>query len=245
MSNKKRRDQNKIRSGKRQRQNTAYGKTYSKRPTRSRSALSSPTSLGEIFQQGSQNTLDLVDRKPRAGAALNIAAYVLNGMVLGLAMGFIASLGTSGLPKVWAYVSNTFAVMSLRVILQWIWVLSVTTWVRKMGSWLIGNRTGLELPETTARQIPVTNNVSTIIGPAIVAVAIATILSTEPLEPAWLTRTWAIAGLSALGGGLAALMEALGSPSNIHALRWNRHSYQENPSFIQTTERHRTTGNRR
>ena len=234
-----------MRRGKRQRQNSAVGQNYSTRLTENRSDPSPQLSLGGIFQRGSQNTLNLIDRMPRALTALNIGAYVLQGIALGLAIGLIASLGTRGFPKVWIYVANTITVMLLRVTLQWIWVLGVTPWVRTTATWFIGDRTGQELPENEGRQIPVTNNVGTIVGPAIVAVGIATILATEKVEPPWLTRTWAIVLMSALGGGLASAMEALGLPSNIHALRWGRHTYQDNPSFQQRANRPRTNRNRR
>ena len=176
---------------------------------------------------------------------MNVGTYVLQGIALGLVMGLIASLLTSGLPKIWTYVANTFAVMSLRVILQWIWALKVTIWVRRASAWFVKDKSGVDLPEDVLRRVSVTNNVSTIIGPAVVAVAIATILSTEDVEPSWLTRTWAIVGISALGAGLASGMEALGLSSNIYAFRCNRHHYQENPNFIQGREQQRTNENRR
>ena len=182
-----------------------------------------------MIQQGFENTLYLIDSKPRRSAFLNVGAYALQGIVLGLVMGLIASLLTSELSKVWSYVANTFAVMLLRVILQWAWALKVTTWVRKASAWFVKDKSGVDLPEDVIRRTSVTNNVSTIIAPAVVAVAIATILSTENVEPSWLTRTWAIVGVSALGSGLASAMEALGLPSNIYAFRWNRHPYHENP----------------
>ena len=245
MSNRKRRKRKQVRRGKRQGPNSAYGQNNSTRPTGNRSDPSSQLSLGGMFEQGSQNTLDLIDRMPRVFTVLNVGTYVLQGVALGLAMGLIASLGTRGFPKIWTYVANTFTVMLLRVILQWIWVLGVTTWVRKMATWFIRDRTGQELPENVGRRIPVTNNVGTIVGPAIVAVGIATILATENVEPSWLTRTWAIVLMSALGGGLASAMEALGLPSNIHALRWGRHTYQDNPNFRERANRQRTNRNRR
>ena len=202
-------------------------------------------SSGAVMKQGSKSALLLVDRKPRVLTVLNIGTYVLQGMILGLAMGFLSSLATSGLPKIWTYVANTFAVMLLKVILQWIWVLNVTSWVREMATWFIMELTGRRLPETVSRQISVTNQVSIITSPAIVAVAVATILSTENIEPSWLTNTWAIVLISTLGGGLASAMEALGLPSNIYALRWNRHPYQENPIFLQRTKRRRPNNDTR
>ena len=198
-----------------------------------------------MVQQGFKNTLYLVDSKPRWSAFLNVGAYVFQGIALGLVMGLIASLLTSGLPKIWTYVANAFAVMLLRVILQWIWALKVAIWVRKASAWFVKDKSGVDLPEDALRRVSLTNNVSTIVGPAIVAVAIATILSTESVEPSWLTRTLAIMGVSALGSGLASGMEALGLPSNIYALRWNRHPYQENPNFIQGREQLRTNGKQR
>ena len=189
--------------------------------------------------------MDLADKKPRVSAVLNIGTYVLQGIILGLVIGLIASLATSGLPKVGTYVANTFAVL-LRVILQWIWVLKVTIWVQKTTSWFVQDKTGRELPEIALRRTPVPNNVSAITSPVIVAVATATILATENVEPSWLNRTWAVVSVSALAGGLASAMEALGLPSNIQAIRWNRHSYQENPNFVQgRTTSHQTDKNGR
>ena len=245
MSNRKRGKRKQVGRGKRPGQNSAHGQNNPTRPTENRSHPPSQLSLGGMFEQGSQNTLDLIDRMPRVFTVLNVGTYVLQGVVLGLAMGLIASLGTRGFPKIWTYVANTFTVMLLRVILQWIWVLGVTTWVRKTATWFIRDRTGQELPENVGRQIPVTNNVGTIVGPTIVAVGIATILATENVEPSWLTRTWAIVLMSALGGGLASAMEAIGLPSNIHALRWGRHTYQDNPNFRERANRQRTNRNRR
>lgn len=160
-------------------------------------------------------------------------------------MGLIASLGTSDLPKIWSYAANTFAVLLLRLILQWVWALPVANWVRSMTRWFAKQETGKEPAETVIRQTEVKNNVSTIIGPAIVALAVATILSTETIEPEWLTRTWAVIAVSALAGGTASAMEALGLPSNIYAITKNRHAYQDNPNFVQARTNQGTNRNRR
>ena len=71
----------------------------------------------------------------------------------------------------------------------------------------------------------------TLMTPAIVALAIATILSTERVEPNWLNGNWAIVAISISGGAVAALMEVLAAPDVIHALVWNRHRYQRTRSF--------------
>ena len=245
MSNKKRRKRNQARSGRRQKQSSGYGKIYIRHPSRNQNNPSSQIWANAVIQHGVENSLYLVDSEPRWSAFLNVGAYVLQGIALGLVMGLIASLLTSELPKIWTYVANTFAVMLLRVILQWIWALKVTKWVRKASAWFVKDKSGVDVSEDVLRRISVTNNVSTIIGPAVVAVAIATILSTENVEPSWLTRTWTIVGISALASGLASGMEALGLSSNIYAFRWNRHPYQENPSFIQGREQRRTNRNQR
>ena len=244
MSTKKRRRRDQRNSGSSHKQSSGSGKTQQKHPAVEEINPNSKTWANPVIQQGLQRTLYLADSKPRWAALLNVGAYVLQGIVLGLVMGLIASLLTSGLPKVWTYAANTFAMMLLRVILQWIWALKVTTWVRKGSAWFVKDKSGVDLPEEALKQVSITNNVSTIIGPAVVAVAIATILSTESVEPTWLTRTWAIIGISALGSGLASGMEALGLSSNIYAFRWNRHPYQENPNFIQGKEQRRTNGSR-
>ena len=244
MSPKKRPSRNQSQGGRSQKRSSANGKTRTKPASQNQNNPSSQTWANPVIQQGLQSTLYLADSKPRWAALLNVGAYVLQGIILGLVMGLIASLLTSGLPKVWTYAANTFAMMLLRVILQWIWALKVTIWVRKGSAWFVKDKSGVDVPEEALKQVSITNNVSTIIGPAVVAAAIATILSTESVEPAWLTRTWAIIGISAIGSGLASGMEALGLSSNIYAFRWNRHPYQENPSFIQGKEQRRTNGSR-
>ena len=197
------------------------------------------------MQQGFRRTFNWVDRKPRQSALLNVGTYLLQGALLGLAMGLIASLGTSDFPKVWTYAANTFAVLLLRLAFQWLWTLPVTKWVHNMTKWFVKDRTGQEPDDAAIRQVQVTNNVGTIIGPAIVALAVATILSTENIEPEWLTDTWAIVGVSALAGGVASAMEALGLPSNIYAITKNRHAYQDNPNFVQARTNQGTNRNRR
>ena len=147
-------------------------------------------------------------------------------------MGLIAAFLTGQFPKLWTYVANTFAIMLLRVILQWIWLLKVTPLVRRTAGRFIARKRGVPLPEEVLRRTPVNNSVGTITGPAVVALAIATILSTETLEPAWLTNVGTIIAASTIGGALASIMEALALPANIYPLWHNRHPYQENPNFL-------------
>ena len=200
------------------------------RPMAERSAknqLDSETSLGAVVQRGMQNSANWVDREPRKAVFLNVFTATAQGIILGLLMGLFASLVTSGFPKVWIYATNTFAVMLLRVILQWLWVLLGTPMVYSLGRDLFKERTGQEIPERIGRKPLGTEQSARSTVPAIVSLAIATILATEQLNPAWVNETWAIVVISALGGGVASWLEALAIPSNIYALLWNRHEYQE------------------
>ena len=245
MSNRTSRRRNKVKSGKKRRKNSPNQGSYPAGTTLNKRNPHSQASAGMWMREGMQNTFDWVDREPRQAAFLNIGTYLLHGLLLGLAMGLIASLGTSGLPKAWTYMTNTLAVMLLRLSLQWTWALPVTKWVHNMTRWFVKKKTGRDAPERAIRQIPVTNNVSTITGPAIVALALATILSTEDVEPAWLNHTSAVIVVSALGGGIASAIEALGLPSNIYAIRRNRHSYQDDPNFLRGKEHRRPNRNQR
>ena len=194
-----------------------------------------------MIQRGFRNTVDWVDREPRKAALLNVGVAVVQGMLLGLVMGLFASLVTSGLPKVWTYATNAFGVMLIRLVLQWLWVLKVTRWAYNLAMWLFRQKTGLDVPMGIGKQPGGTTQVNTLIAPAIVAVAIATILATEQLNPSWLNVTWAIVSISALGGAVASLMEGLSLPSNIYALRWNRHQYQETLGYQEAANRHHKT----
>lgn len=190
-----------------------------------------------------QRSVDWLDRNPRTAATLNVLVTTMQGMLLGLAMGLFASLVTSGWPKVWTYATNALSVMALRVALQWVWVLGIIPWVGNLSRSFVERRTGQEIPEETRDEPSESRYVTTSTAPAIVALAIATILATEKMSPPWLNSIWATVALSALGGAVASLAEALAVPSNIYALRWNRHRYQETLGYKTRAKRNR--GNRR
>ena len=245
MSNRRSRQKNKVKSGTKRRKSSPNQGSYQAGTTPNKRNPYSQASAGMRMRQGFQNTFVWIDREPRQSAFLNIGAYLLQGLLLGLAMGLIASLGTGGLPKEWTYMANTLAVLLFRLILQWTWALPVTELVHNMTRWFVKVKTGRDVPEKAIRQTPITNNVSTITGPTIVALALATILSTEDIEPVWLNHTWAVIVVSALGGGIASAIEALGLPSNIYAIRRNRHSYQDNPNFLHGKGQRRRNRNQR
>ena len=187
--------------------------------------------VSNMLEGQSQNILDLANDKPRKAIALNIGTYALQGIILGIAMGLLASLLTSHLPKFWTYVANTLSVMVFRIILQWIWVLGVTNWAIKQATKFFNRKTGREVAPEDLKKKEETSQVNTIITPAVTALALATILSTETVKPEWLEKTWVITIASAIGCALASVMEALCLPTNIYALRWNRHRYQETKLF--------------
>ena len=232
MSNRKTRDRHKIRSGKRQKKSLPYGSQFRRNKRVNKDELIALLEETSLVQRSFQQTLDLVDEKPRLAVALNIGSYAIQGLFLGLAMGLIAALLTGQFPKLWTYVANTFAVMLLRAVLQWVWTLKVNPLVRLTAGRFIARRQRIALPERVLRQTPVNNSVGTITGPAVVSLAIATILSTETLEPVWLTNPSTIIGASILGGVIASMMEAFALPANIYAMWHNRHPYQENPNFL-------------
>ena len=232
MSKRKTRDRPQLRAGKRKQQHQAYRQPFPQHRRPNQYELTSLLQEASIVQQSFQQTLDLVDEKPRVAVVLNVGSYIIQGLLLGLLMGLIAALLTSQLPKIWTYAANTFAVMLLRTLLQWLWVLKVTPLVRVTAGKFIARREGVQLPDEVLRRTPVNNSVGTVTGPAVVSLAIATILSTETLEPAWLTNTWTIIGASVLGGAISSMMEALALPANIYPLWHNSHPYQENPNFL-------------
>ena len=186
---------------------------------------------GSTLQHGLHTALDWIDRKPRNAALSNVTNTAMQGALLGLLMGLLAGLVTSDLPKVWTYGANTLAVMFLRVILQWLWVLKAVPLAHSLGRWFIKKRTGLNVPKGVEERSLLTTQMSTLTTSALVSVAIATILATEPVSPSWLTAPWAIALTSTVGASIASILEALCLPSNIYALRWNRHPYHDNPNY--------------
>lgn len=232
MSKRKTRNRPQLRKGRRKQQHQPYRRPFPRNRRTNQDELISLIQEASIVQQSFQQTLDLVDEKPRLAVLLNLGSYIIQGLLLGLLMGLIAAFLTGHLPKIWTYAANTFAVMLLRTLLQWIWVLKVTPLVRVTAGRFIARMEGIQLPEEVLRRTPVNSSVGTITGPAVVSLAIATILSTETLEPAWLTDTWTIVGASVLGGAISSMMEAFALPANIYPLWHNRHPYQENPNFL-------------
>ena len=228
------------RGARRRQQNVSRpGTPGSERPAVNRFA--SEASLGAVVRRGMQNSVDWVDREPRQAVFFNVLTTGSQGIILGLLMGLFAGLVTSGFPKVWTYATNTFAVMLLRVVLQWLWVLLGTPLVYSLGRTLFRQKTGQEIPEGISQKPLGAEQSTRSTVPAIVSLAIATILTTEQVDPSWLNETWAIVVISALGGGGASLLEALAVPSNIYALRWNRHEYQETLSYQENTKRNGRT----
>ena len=201
--------------------------------------------MRQAAQESMQTTMDWVDREPRHAALSNVGATVLQGLLLGLVMGLLAGLLTGGLSKVWTYAANTLAVMLLRAALQWLWVLSVTPLVHRLGQYLLGKRTGQDIPEGIGQKHLGEEQVARTVVPAIVSVAIATFLATEELDPAWLNQTWAIVVIATLGGGVSAVLEALSVPTNIYAIVRNRHTYQEAQSYQSGTKRNTRVKRRR
>ena len=146
-------------------------------------------------------------------------------------MGLVAGFLTSGFSKFAIYAINTLAVMLLKLGFQWVWVLIVLPLVYRLVRWFVRKNTGRDVPEWIANRQSGEQYLATLTVPAIVALAIATILTTEELSPSWLNDTWVIVGMSTLGGAVAALIEALSNPDNIYALWWNRHRYQRTSSY--------------
>ena len=183
--------------------------------------------LNGLMETGMQNTLDWTDRKPRLAATVNVPLLAIEGRVLGLVVGTVAAWYTSGFSKFVAYAANIVAVRLLRAILQWLWVLKVTDWCWGLAARSIERREGVRVPQPPSLGRPDTTQVNAIIAPAVVALAIATILSTEDVEPMWLNSPWGTMLASAVGCSFAAAIEALCMPTNIQALWRNRHQYQE------------------
>ena len=201
--------------------------------------------MRRTVQESMQTTMDWVDREPRQAAFLNVCTTAFQGLLLGLLMGLFAGLVTGGFSKVWTYAANTFIVMLLRAALQWLWVLRVTPLVYSLGRYLLRKRTGQDVPEGIGQKHLGEEQVTRTVVPAIVSVAIATFLSTEELDPAWLNQTWAIAAIASLGGGVSSLLEALSVPTNIYAIVRNRHQYQETRSYQSDTRRNNRASRRR
>ena len=193
--------------------------------------------LESRLKHGLHTAVDWIDKKPRDAALSNVANTAIQGALLGLLMGLLAGLVTSDLPKVWTYGANTLAVMIFRVIMQWFWVLKAAPLAHSLGRGFIKKRTGLEVPKGVEERSLLTTQMSTLITPALVSLAIATMLATEPVGPSWLTTTWAIALMSTTGAFMASILEALCLPSNIYALRWNRHPYHDHPNYERDGQR--------
>ena len=211
-------------------------KTNMERPARR-----SLQKLGAMLQEHMQNIVEWQNEKPRSATVIKVISTVIQGMLLGFGIGFVASFITSGFSKVTIYAINTFSVMFLKLGFQWLWILVVVPQTYRLVRWFVRKTTGLDVPEGVANQQSGQQYLAMLTVPAIVALAIATILATEELSPSWLNDTWVIVGMSTLGGGVAALMEALSDPDNIYALRWNRHRYQNTPSYQEGTNRNRAT----
>ena len=175
----------------------------------------------------------------------NVLVTALLGLLLGLLMGLFAGLVTGGFSKVWTYAANTFAVMLLRVVLQWLWVLRVSSLVGDLVQYLVRIKARRDIPKHIRQRHMGEEQIARSVVPAIVSVAIATFLVTEELNPAWLTQTWAVAAIAGSGGGLSALLEALSVPENIYAIVHNRHKYQETQSFKMGNKRANRANRRR
>ena len=185
-----------------------------------------------------------IDRQPRKVAFTNVLITAFFGLFLGLLMGLFAISISSAFSKVWVYAINTFAVLLLRVTLQWLWVLRLAPSVHSLGQYLVKRRTGRDIPEKIRQKHFGEEQVARSIVPAIVSVAIATLLATEELAPSWLNQTWTMAVIAASGGGVSSALVALSVPDNIYAIIHNRHRYQETQSF-QSGAIHGNRANRR
>ena len=201
--------------------------------------------MRQPLQETMQNRIDWVDREPRCAAILSVLVALLRGLLMGLFMGLFAGYVTSGYSKVLVYSANTFVVMLLRVMLQWFWLLILVPLVYYLVRYLVKKRTGQDVPKGIGLKHMGEEEVARSIVPAIVSVALATILATEDVDPAWLNQTWAIVVMAAAGGGVSALLEALTVPSNIYAIIHNRHRYQETLSYQSGPKRGNRASRRR
>ena len=201
------------------------------RPAMSSRTQTRETSNGKTTEQGILDTLEWVNSNPRRGAMLNVAVSIVPGIMQGLLMATLSTQFTGNLTKIWVYAVNTAIGLALKTAMQWFWILWATPFVNRIGRRFFHKITGQKIPENVGELALRTDQTGTIIVPAVTSTAIATILVTENLSPGWLNETLHVLWITAIGGALGALAEALSVPANIHALARNRHRHHGDPDI--------------
>ena len=99
------------------------------------------------MQQGTQNTLNWLDKFPRWTAALNAVVTLFFGSTLGLAIALWVLYVTGNLPKPWTYILNFASVLILKIVIQWFWTLRVNLFVVGQTRLWVERKEGQPIPE--------------------------------------------------------------------------------------------------
>ena len=145
------------------------------------------------------------------------------GLLVGLTVGIIISLGTAHISnKALFYFVNIAIALLARLVSQWVLVLVGRPIMTRIGSALIQKTLGRRA--AVAFRIPLGEfdrgfRIELVAG---LTVTLATILSTEPIDPKWLTQPVHIIWMSGVLGLIVGVIESLSLPTNIYVLKYGK-----------------------
>ena len=164
---------------------------------------------------------------PRRAGVLHVLSLAPIGGIVGLAIAIAVWIFTTYVDdRLWTYAFGIAVALSLKIIGQLIWLLVLRPLVPLFARPVLRMR-GLPQNEKLIVPVELSSRLSLLVT-IVVTTAIATILATESVAPAWMTRYPHNIWIPTTAGLLVTTLEIVSSTARLYALMYNRTPDQEN-----------------